>query len=105
MVATERSMVAYDDIRVVSSAVRPCREPKNPTAAGTYADPAHKPLIETNKYRAFKIVRRRNFGENSIAIARLADSGGFHLAGSFTPYWISTTRNAGNPPTANIALQ
>src|SRR5580704_11445383 len=98
-------MVAYDDSRVISIAASPCREPRNPTADGTYAEPAHNPLIDTNRYSAFRMVLLRKCGENNIAMARRADSGGFHFAGSCTPNWISTTRNAGNPPIANIARQ
>src|SRR5579863_8595273 len=105
IVATERRMVAYEDRRVISMEARPCLAPRKATAEGTYAEPAHNPLIETKRYSALRYVLRRNVGENNMAIARRADSGGFQRAGSCTPNWISTTRNAGSPPMANIARQ
>src|SRR5215471_19440512 len=92
-------------MRVASSADAPCFVAKKAAPEGTYTVPAHKPAMDTSRYVAFKRVRLRYSGEKSIAMARLADSGGFHRFGSCTPLLISSTKKAGMPPMANIARQ
>src|SRR5260370_41773302 len=83
--------------------------PANPdAAAGTYTVPAQRPQIEASMYKVFKMVRRRQALENSVAkgcqIRHVLTTFSFfcHRSGSVTPWRTHASKRAGIPPTANI---
>src|SRR5260370_39630911 len=99
-------------MRAASNDVCPALAARYVIAAGTYTEPAHKPIVETSWYMRLRNVRRRYRGEKismnvccklhfSPRESRLFS----HRAGSLKPLRIKITSSAGTPPTTNIHLQ
>src|SRR5260370_21646008 len=90
-VATESSIVASEIRCVTFTPGIFSRLTISVIAAGTYTDPAHKPIIETSTYNEFTIVRLRSSGRNNDASGRKTDPVRpscplfSHTFGSFTP--------------------
>src|SRR5260370_42671656 len=98
-------------MRAASNDVCPALAAKYVIAAGTYTEPAHKPIVETSWYMRLRNVRSRYRGEKismnvrfklhfSPRGPRLASQ----RAGSLMPLRIKITSSAGAPPTTNIHL-
>src|SRR5258708_34539088 len=91
IVATESNIVASEIRCVTFTPEILFRLTISEIAAGTYTDPAHKPIIETSTYNEFTLVRLRQSGRNNDASGRNTDPVRAspallsHTFGSFTP--------------------